>query len=278
MSEWKSILVQMDSSPRSQTRLDLANRLALAQGASVTALYPQGPSYRPPIRRGPLAGELVPAMQAMQDARLGTARAQFDRMPADQRSQAVWSSVQGDQVAAFSRQALVHDLLVLGQHEPEDERESDLADDFAESVLIASGKPALVVPYVGLLAPVGKVVLVAWKASSESARALAAALPLLRGADKVHLATWDDPAPRDRPDAPIDVVGYLARHDVRAELRSYGPASRELGEHLLSLAVDIGAGLLVMGCYGQSRAREWALGGATRTVLQSMTMPVLMAY
>ena len=57
-----------------------------------------------------------------------------------------------------------------------------------------------------------------------------------------------------------------------------GRAGHDLGELLLSLAADLQADLLVMGCYGHGRAREWLLGGVTRSVLQSMTLPVLMAH
>jgi nucleotide-binding universal stress UspA family protein len=55
-------------------------------------------------------------------------------------------------------------------------------------------------------------------------------------------------------------------------------APESVGDALLSLAADTSADLLVMGCYGHTRAREWVLGGATRTVLKSMTLPVLMAH
>jgi nucleotide-binding universal stress UspA family protein len=72
---------------------------------------------------------------------------------------------------------------------------------------------------------------------------------------------------------------YLRLHGVEAPIqRRAAVPSGEPGEGLLSLAADAGADLLVMGCYGHSRTRELVLGGATRTVLQSMTLPVLMAH
>lgn len=276
MNAIQSILVQMDSSPRSLTRLQLASDLAVAHDASVTALYPAGPSHEPPRKKQPLGGELVPAMKAMQDDRIAKVRATFDQGVAAGAQRAAWATVLGEPARAFARQALCADLLVLGQHNADEP--SELPADFAESVMLDSGKPAIVVPHIGLLAPLGGVVLVAWKESPESARALGAAMPFLRKAEAVHIATWDDPVPPSRPEAPVDVVGYLARHGVKAQLKSYGPATRELGEHLLSRAVDVGAGLVVMGCYGQSRAREWVLGGATRTLMQAMSIPVLMSH
>jgi len=80
-------------------------------------------------------------------------------------------------------------------------------------------------------------------------------------------------------DAAEPALRYLQRHGVAAQSqRQHGRAPRELGEALLSQAADLQADLLVMGCYGHGRAREWALGGVTRTVLQAMTLSVLMAH
>ena len=78
---------------------------------------------------------------------------------------------------------------------------------------------------------------------------------------------------------PLDVERYLRLHGVQARLQHYGEEPNgDLGELLLSRAADLDADLLVMGCYGHSRARELVLGGVTRTVLRSMTLPVLMSH
>ena len=79
--------------------------------------------------------------------------------------------------------------------------------------------------------------------------------------------------------APVcsDIERYLGLHGIPAEVHSYGAHSRDVGEYMLSLASD-SADLLVMGCYGHGRIREWVLGGATHSVLRSMTLPVLMAH
>jgi nucleotide-binding universal stress UspA family protein len=84
--------------------------------------------------------------------------------------------------------------------------------------------------------------------------------------------------PADRRGAAIGIEAYLALHGVQAVLEQQAAVPDEPGELLLSRAADLGADLLVMGCYGHSRAREFVLGGATRTVLASMTLPVLMCH
>ena len=193
-----------------------------------------------------------------------------------------WAETVGEPSALFARQALGADLL-LAQHDPgsaatgRDVR-AGVSADFAESVLLASGKPVLLLPTIFKPAPIGRVVLVAWKARRESARALSAALPFLQSAERVILALWADPGDGEDAATGPDIELALRRHGVNVIVQREVAPTREVGELLLSKAADLGADLLVMGCYGHGRAREWVLGGASRTVLQSMTVPVLMAH
>lgn len=170
------------------------------------------------------------------------------------------------------------DLVVLGQVNPDDPI-SPMEEETPEYVAMNSARPVLVVPYAGHFEAPFKRVLVAWDGSMEATRAVTAAIPLLRQAGKVTLAVFN--AGR-RPEAHgsepgADIALYLARHDIKVEVSSQVTAI-DVGSALLSFAADIDADLLVMGCYGHSRFREIMLGGATRTILQSMTLPVLMAH
>jgi hypothetical protein len=169
---------------------------------------------------------------------------------------------------------------------------------FAGSVLVGAGTPLLFVPAVDALpadadgAPrCGHRVLVAWSPTRESTRALRDAMPLLAGAEQVELVTLAE-ADGSAPD--LDGVrSYLQRHGVTARVhvlpRGSAPLSAGLlgggwtpdvpvAEALLSHAADTGADLIVMGGYGHARLRELALGGVTRTMLKSMTVPVLMSH
>ena len=150
--------------------------------------------------------------------------------------------------------------------------------DFVASVLSASGRPAIVVPFVGWTGPVGDTIAIAWKETPEAARAVHAALPLLRRAAKVHVLSWGDEGGATIGGHALDLDGYLQLHGVVATWHRGGPEPGNIADLLLSRVSDLGADLLVMGCYGHGRAREWVLGGASRTVLQSMTLPVLMAH
>jgi nucleotide-binding universal stress UspA family protein len=102
-------------------------------------------------------------------------------------------------------------------------------------------------------------------------------MPILRAARHVQVVSVPG-----RTSGAVDFPGFnitrhFARHDVKCELK-VAPTTMDVGNTLLSLAVDGSADLLVMGAYGHSRLRDLVLGGATQVVLQSMTLPVFMAH
>jgi nucleotide-binding universal stress UspA family protein len=279
MSALKSILLHLDAAPNGVERLQLAQRLAQSHGARVEALY----AVLPAVLQYPFAfsgeGQAAALLMNHEAEQRERVKAAFSR----ERERlgiaiaASWDETADEPVAAFTQRAWGADLLVLAQHDPAAKTYSGVPPDFAASVLVASGKPGLVLPYIGAGPTLGDTALIAWKPSPESARAVTAALPLLQRAKRVHLALWNE-APVLDSAAPLPIQDYLAHHGIAATLHRGSAPTSEIGEWLLSLAADVQADLLVMGCYGHGRAREWVLGGATRTVLQSMTLPVLMTH
>jgi len=279
MSTLRSILLHIDASPRSIQRLALGHVLAARYGARVTPLYASAPTALSlPFVMARGAAEMLPMLQQLDIDYRDNIKALFDRAESDTTTPFSWSELRETPlVPAFARRALCADLLVLGQQDASDPLTVGVPSDFVPSVLIASGRPALVVPYVDIGTTFGEEVLVAWKPTRESAHAVSAAIAFLQRAKRIHLAiAGAADAVADQARALED---YLRLHGVEApiQLRAAVP-SDEPGDGLLSLAADAGADLLVMGCYGHSRTRELVLGGATRTVLRSMTLPVLMAH
>jgi len=191
---------------------------------------------------------------------------------------ASWAEVHEFPLApAFAQQALYADLLVLGQHGPGEGWSTLMPADFPETVIALSGRPALVLPYTSARPGLPGKVVIAWKPTRGSARAVAAALPLLRKAGSVHVLSWGADAAAAAGEG-SNILSYLQAHGVQAQWQHEAVEPDKLGELLLSRAFDLQADLLVMGCYGHTRAHEWVLGGASRTVLKSMTLPVLMAH
>lgn len=267
MNAIRSILVHLDAGPRGAVRLQTARALADRFGAAVTALYAVTPVY---VQVAPQAivGSAAEALLALDEERADAARKLVARVNAEPGVTVQWRETSE---YGFAREALYADLLVLGQH---DQAQSDtgVRSDFVQSVLMASGKPALLVPYIAKAAPRLDTILVAWKETREAARALSAALPLLQQAKAVHVAVDAEATDRGM------LQQYLQRQGIEARCHTLTTQTAEAGELLLSMAADVGAHLMVMGCYGHSRAREFLLGGASRSVLEAMTLPVLLAH
>jgi nucleotide-binding universal stress UspA family protein len=272
------LLVHLDASPQAVQRLEVACRLGQLHGAAVGALY----AVTPHLVELPFSPEIGPgiaaALRDMDDAQRAGALAAFRQSRLAAEVHATWAEVVDAPVAAgFSQQALYADLLVLGQRDPSQASSSGLPSDFVETVLSVSGKPALILPYVEVAAEIDQNVVIAWKPTREAARAVGAAMPLLQRARSVQVLAWsgeEEAVGGER----LDLNSYLSRHGVGAVWHREGQEPQALGELLLSRACDLNANLLVMGCYGHSRTREWILGGTSRTVLHAMTLPVLMAH
>ncbi|HWB49508.1 MAG TPA: universal stress protein [Stellaceae bacterium] len=171
------------------------------------------------------------------------------------------------------------DLVVVGQLDPDD-AQAPIDNPRPEDIALAVGRPVLVIPYVGSYDRIGQRVLVAWDGSREATRAISDAMPLLTSAAVVTVLTVDPAIGRtEHGELPgTDIALYLARHGVSARVEKAVSAGMNIGDVLLSHAADRSADLLVMGAYGHSRLRELVLGGATRTVLRSMTLPVLLSH
>lgn len=282
MDGFRSILVHIDAAARSEMRLHIAQQLARACGAQLTALYavtsaayglaPAGGAiYSPPFER--VERESRVRAQAMFESIV-------DRSIAPQ---PCWQDAgHAPAYSALAARALTTDLVVFGQHDAT-EPLTAMDSDLAASTLIESGTPGLIVPHTGSFAPEqfaagALTVLMAWKPAREAARAARAALPWLRTARQVHIAVPSAAEESLLSPGPEQLRAWLALNGVTAAVRVHTLGDANPGELLLSMAADVCADLMVMGCFGHSRARELILGGASRTVLRSMTLPVLMAH
>lgn len=180
---------------------------------------------------------------------------------------------------AVIEQARSVDLVVANQADTD--WEYSLLLDFPERLALESGRPTLIVPNAGRFPRVGQRAMVAWNGKREATRAVFDAMPLLQSAKAVRVL-WVNPgrmAANTMGRTPgEDLAATLARQGVKCELSSSVTAGIEVGDDLLSRLADFGADLLVMGCYGHSRLREFVMGGATREILRHMTVPVLMSH
>jgi nucleotide-binding universal stress UspA family protein len=271
---YKTILVHCDDQPSATSRIKLAIELAKEHGAHLVGLAAVPVPQLPIDMMSPPSGNLLTLMEDSNKARLAGARALFEQATKAAGLPAEFVARVDEPVDAFATALRYADLAIVGQRGP-DASEGDLP----ESVAIASGRPVIVVPHVGYSKPIGGNVLLAWNASAQAAHAATAALPLLAKARKVTILVIDgagDPAHGDEPGA--DAARWLTRHGIKVEVLREASGGLDAGNVILSRVLDVDADLIVMGIYGHSRFREFVLGGASNTILSSMTVPVLMAH
>jgi len=175
----------------------------------------------------------------------------------------------------FGRIARRFDLAVVSQTDPDRALPDDL---LIEAALFESGRPLVVVPYIQQEDLKLGHVLACWDGSRNAARAIADSLPFLMRGKKVEIVivAGGDGKADELPGA--DLGEHLARHGLNVEVKRLVAADVDVSNVILSYAADRAADFIVMGGYGHSRLREFILGGATRGILQSMTVPVLMAH
>jgi nucleotide-binding universal stress UspA family protein len=275
---YKTILAHFDSTERAGPRLRAAAMLADRFDAHLAAVYSiMSPLYSEPFVAdgGAFVAQELLRFQEKKDA---DARAAFDKVVAPLGRQVEWRAEAGDPATVVNEHGRYADLIVVGQYD--DDAANDTTPDFIGRVIMGSGRPVLVVPYTGDFPTIGKRPMVAWNASREAARACSSSMPLLRTADEVQVTTFNARGGRgghgDVPGA--DVAAFLARHGVKANVSGTTSKDVDIGNQILSRADDFNADLIVMGGYGHSRAYEFVMGGATRTLLEAMTVPVLFAH
>jgi len=280
--DYKTIAVHLDAAARSSERLELGFALADRYDAHLVGLFAMSAARLPSYVRPDTSAMLEAAQDRRRAEAAGEAAALFRTAAARYGgTKTEWRASNADALRAVQLGARYSDLVVVGQRESDRDREgeSGVAPEFIDELVLSCGRPVLIIPYAGRFRDAGKRVLVAWNASAEAARAVADALPLLARADSVEVIVFEGGPQGDHGEEPgADAALYLARHGVKATVSRYGIPHVDVGSQILTRAADMSVDLIVMGAYGHSRLRELVLGGVTRTILQSMTVPVLMSH
>lgn len=282
---YKNLFLHLDTTDACTHRVDTTVALASRHNAHMTGLMALG-SYQPPA--------WLQMPQSLIDQRREAEREAYETLKADvdKRAQRAgvqndtrWSNVSADIVGReTSLHARYSDLAIVGQPNPDEPGPLDHAA--LGEVIVSSGRPTLVVPYIGPRTEndgsirLGRRVMVAWDASREAARAINDAMPMLERAEHVDVlvanAGKDARKHGDEPGA--DIALHLARHDVQVDVHRTETRDVDVGNILLSRLSDLDSDLMVMGGYAHSRFQELVMGGVTRTMLHHMTVPVLMSH
>ncbi len=278
---FKDILAIVLDAAIDEPAIAIAEHLSAAQGAHLSAAFltalPDEPlAYEPTVVAGVWAELLNRARgQAVAEQNHVKARLAASGRPFELRTVEALGRDLGRVAAVHARYA---DVAVMAR--PREDRGSDLRLDMIEGVLFHAGRPALVAPPDWAGPHLGTRIAIAWDASREATRALAEARPFLAQCALASVLTIDaKPKAFGHGEQPgLNVAAHLKRRGVNVEVRNIDSMGRPVAKSVLDEAEAIGADLIVMGAYAHSRLREMVFGGATRELLETATVPLLMAH
>jgi nucleotide-binding universal stress UspA family protein len=273
----KDVLVGLSAAAKRDAAIEFGVSLAETFEAHAAGIAFALEPVIPATVMGTLPADIIDAQRAEHEKIANAARSRFDRA-AGLAGLSFESHVFGTSLAGaadrFGRMGRRFDISVIMQPDPDEDSGNEL---IVEAAIFQSGRPVVVVPYVHKGGMTLERVMVCWDGGRAAARAIGDAIPFLERAKSLEVVMVCDPGrqPDSLPGA--DMGQHLARHGVNVEVKTLF-SETNVQETLLSFAADISADFIVMGGYGHSRLREFILGGVTRGMLSSMTVPCLMSH
>ncbi|MEI6212457.1 MAG: universal stress protein [Desulfuromonadales bacterium] len=261
----KDILLYLDDSFRNENRIEVALNLARVHSSTLTGISILTHEYYQP-RQNSLEERLAAGGELLQNMAHGTGVQVVLKM--------IESAVVGTGVRELlTGESHCSDLLITGQ----ESRRRQAGSAVVERLILASGRPVLVVPTVGTFPTVGTKILVAWRNGREAGRVIHDALPVLKKAGQVTLLSVADDGNADGT-AWERILQHLAHHGVNARTDMQPATSAPLADTVLNLACEGGFDLLIMGAFCAPSRSGARLGPAASQILRQMTIPVLMSH
>ena len=275
----KDIALHLSADTKHEAAANYAVSVADAFGAHLAAItFAYEPVSLVTLMGGVPPADFINAQRALAEEAANAAMTKFGEaarrigVAADVRLEIVDFVDAADIFGHFARR---FDLSIVGQADPD---VVGPQEPIIEAALFQSGRPVVVVPYIQKSGLTLNRVLVCWDGGRQAARAIADALPFLHRAKTIEvvIVVTEPLKSGELPDA--DIARHLARHELNVDLKRIVTEGTDVANTILSYAADVSADFIVMGGYGHSRLREFILGGVTRGLLSSMTIPTLMSH
>ncbi len=274
----KDILVNLTGGASQDFAADYALSLARLFGAHIAGI---GFVYEPVIPGSVMGGIPSELIEAQREETAKSARGAADRFEASAREAQLSAEVRildasvAGAADLFARAARRFDLAVVGQARPNEGASEEL---LIEGALFESGRPVVMVPFTQTRPATLERVLVCWDGSRPATRAIADALPFLGRAKAIDIIAVSGERGKGGELAGTNMARHLSRHGLQVTLKRVSAGNADVPSAIRTQAQESGADFMVMGGYGHSRLREFILGGVTRTVLTTTTIPVLMSH
>lgn len=276
----KDLIVHLDGTAQDEVRLSHAEAIVEGRGAHVTGLftnllpeYVMASGFDPAFSA--IAG-IAELQERLHEEGMRTAarlRERLARLEAPNELRTIEAGA-GDLSRLCASEARWADLFVA----------TGVPDggldwsEMIETIIFEAGRAVYLAPLGRKPAGAIRNVLVAWRDTRESARAVAEALPFLSAADATRIVTVDPKSDEDRGARAADLAAHLDRHGAKVEISAVDTNGATVAAVLLDEARRMSADLIVMGAYGHSRFREWVLGGVTRDMIAQSDTPLLIAH
>jgi nucleotide-binding universal stress UspA family protein len=273
----KDVVVNLSGATPQDFAAEYAVSVAKTFGAHVTGI---AFVYEPVIPDTVMGGIPTDLIEIQREENTKAAKAAVDRFEAAAKTNGVSAAARmldaslAGAATTFGQIARRFDISVVGQASPERGAAEEL---MIEGALFESGRPLIVVPYIQKQGLKLDRVILSWEGGRMAARAIADAMPLLARAKAVDLVIVTERGKNEEITG-VTMSEHLARHGVAAAVKRIAKGDIAVQDAILDYVADSGADLIVMGGYGHSRLREFILGGVTRSILKSMTVPVLMSH
>ncbi len=271
----KTTLLHIDNDTCMDARLQVAMDIARACDGYMTCL--QAVSYEVFAPGDFYGSAMAAAMPRIKEA-AEHLRAKIEADLANEDVSWEWRFLDGMAEHRLLEQSALHDIIIVGPHDIGGEgsrRPSAMAGELA----LRAPSPVLVVPGDWDRFETEAPALVAWNGSSEASVAMRAAIPLLKLAGKVFLASVAEQDEKNRYDFPAsEAAKYLSRHGISVEVVDLPGGGAKVSDTLESAALMRGCSMLVMGAYGHSRLSEMLLGGVTRRCLTDPKLPIFLSH
>ncbi|MPZ56576.1 MAG: universal stress protein [Rhizobiales bacterium] len=275
----KDIVVNLTPSDARDPTVDYSVSVAAAFEAHLAGVaFIYDPVIPATVMGGGISADLIESQRVESEKGARTAATRFDA--AAKRAGLSFEKHELSASAAGAADRFAHlarrfDLAIVGQPQPDGPVMQDLV---LETALFESGRPVLAVPYIQKDGLTLDRVMLCWDGGRPAARAIADAMPLLVRAKAVEVVIIAGERGKQDEIPGADMGQHLARHGLKVTVNRIPRGDVDVADAILSHAADSAADFMVMGGYGHSRLREFILGGATRGILQAMTVPTLLSH
>lgn len=275
------IAVHLGADNGCKRRIEVAIKLATEHQAELVGVYPFDVTPQEVYSGTALPSEVTKMIRERIQSDREQIKQEFLEATKAAGIAAHWRMPKGPIDEVLALHARYSRLLVMSKAEDRQSTASPITTNLPETVIMAAGRPVMMVPAVGTLTTIGERVLFCWDKKREAARAFADAAPLLRAAKELVVLAIDEDTELLREQdiqendfsALCTALGYPTPKVLLRSSKGVG-----VGNVILNTATDYGSDLIVMGAYGHSRMRQWIMGGASKTLLNSMTVPVMLSH